>query len=88
MHFEEYGYSTRFLVGNMGTAMWIIYAYLFLGLTCLLASCIWKWLYYKLSAFLLWNGFIRLFMEVFQELALHSALNLHTIDWGSPFGAV
>ena len=35
-----------------------------------------------------WNGYIRLFMEVFQELALHSALNIHTLQWDSPFEAV
>ena len=68
--------------------MWTIYTYLILAILCLLSFCIKKKWFYKLSPYLFWNGFIRLFMEVFQEIALHSILNLLAIDWDSPFEAV
>ena len=38
-------------------------------------------LYNKLGPYLYWNGLLRLYMEMFFELALLSALNLHMANW-------
>ena len=65
MHFQNYGYDSRLVIGNMGLALYIIYLYLFLGVIILLTFCLSKKLFYTLSPLLFWNGFIRLFMEAF-----------------------
>ena len=33
---------------------------------------------------LFWNGFIRLFLEMFADMALTAALNVHTANWSHP----
>ena len=43
-------------------------------------KCI-TWLRTKIRDLLYWNGFIRLFMEMFSDVALTAALNLYTADW-------
>ena len=88
INFAQYGYDSRLFIGNMGLSLWIIYLNIFLSIICLLAFVCWKWLFKKLSPHLFWNGLIRLFIEVFQEVALIGALNLHTVEWSSSFMTV
>ena len=89
INFSNYGYDSRLFLGNMGLSLWIIYLNIFLSIICLLAFVCWKWLFRKLQPHLFWNGLIRLFIEVFQEVALIGALNLHTAEeWSSPFMTV
>ena len=40
-----------------------------------------------LKNYLFWNGFLRLYMELYQGLCLASVLNTYTAeeDWNSPF---
>ena len=42
----------------------------------------------RLSNYFLWNGLIRLYMEVFFEIALASSLNLYFVDWNTHFPSV
>ena len=35
--------------------------------------------------YLFWNGLIRMYMEIYFGMALASVLNMHTVDWESPF---
>ena len=39
-------------------------------------------------SYFFWNGFIRLFMETFFELALAAIVNIHTADWETPYRGV
>ena len=38
-----------------------------------------------LATYLFFNGLIRLYMEIYLGMALASVLNMHTVDWQSPF---
>ena len=75
------------LVANAGTSMWTVFVYL-----AMLASF---GMFYKviccrrrLANKLFWNPLIRLVAEMFLEMMMLSALNLHTVDWDSPFAFV
>ena len=41
-----------------------------------------------MGGYLYWNGFIRLSMEVYQDMLLMTIMNLMAVDWSTPFGAV
>ena len=42
-----------------------------------------KKVHMRLSALLLWNGLIRLFIELYLETALLSMYNVHNLEWPS-----
>ena len=42
----------------------------------------------KLGKSFYWNGLIRLFLELYQDLALLSFLNLYTAEWDSVYDSV
>ena len=42
----------------------------------------------KCMTYFFWNGFIRLFMETFLELALAAIINIRTADWQTSFPSV
>ena len=66
----------------------LLLLYIFFGLSNLIlrSPCISKLNSY-IGSYLFWNGFIRLYMELYAGLALSSVLNMHTgeDDWDSPF---
>lgn len=80
----------------MGFAMWVIYFNIVFCMpllaitTCLsalircgkLGACINKFRAY-LNSKLIWNGCIRLFMEVYMDTTLLAVLNAYTADWGN-----
>ena len=95
LNFQMCGYESLLFILNAGFPLYIIHAYIALVVlylilklakkifkckcTCLLKSvkCLGK--------YLLWNTLIRVFMELYQDLSLISALNMHTVTWNSPF---
>lgn len=92
LHWEETGYDSQLLINNMGMSMWVIYANLvssaFLAILacmqCLYCDCkcVQK-IRASLQTRLLWNGCIRLFMELFMDLVLTAVLNVYTAEWQS-----
>jgi hypothetical protein len=90
-NFKDCGYESTYLLPNSSFTIWILYANCALVLVWLLfkiiARCTNKfaWFIKRLSAYLFWNGPIRLFMEVFFEITFTSSLNLYVIDWDTPF---
>ena len=41
-----------------------------------------------MAKYLYFNGTIRFYMEVFFEFCLLSSINLHAVDWETPFASV
>ena len=78
--FAKYDYKSTLLIENMGQGLLMIAFYSALIFAFFL-------LYWceparrKLSHALFWNGLIRLFMELYLELALLSILNIANLDW-------
>jgi len=94
INFDQCGYGAKLLLLNISMVVWMLTVniafMLILGLTWLinrrtgkLVSC-----KGKLSGYFFWNGLIRLFMEIFFEVAFASSLNLYIVDWDTPFAAV
>ena len=64
LRFELLGYGSKFLVGNMGFALWLIIFYLFLTLVYFITykcECIRS----RLGKYLFWNPLLVLFLESF-----------------------
>lgn len=84
----------------MGVPMWLIYIYcagffflaIVVGILKLFRNSVCIRLATKarnlLEAKLIWNGSIRLFMEIYLDLALSAFLNVYTADWDSSSHAV
>jgi len=86
-NFEMVGIESTYFIMNIGFAMWVIYFNLVLMLIhaaiCKLRAryvCFNK-LYIKISTYLYWNGLIRMYMELYFDLLLFTALNIHTMQW-------
>ena len=87
--------STLFLM-NIGFALYSIYAHIlamlihaFLHIFCL--RCALKFatkLHEKLGNYLYWSGLTRYFSELFFDVTFLSILNLHMVDWDTPFHSV
>ena len=45
----------------------------------------WKKIVKSIGGILLWNGLIRLYMEMYQDLAQASVINMYTADWQTNF---
>ena len=93
-NFETVGIESKLLLANVGFALWLIYLNAILMIVHAIISvsktrrtCM-KKLQQKLGSYLYWNGLTRLYMELFFQLMLLSALNLHTAEWKSPFESV
>ena len=95
LNFSMCGYESLLFILNAGFALYIMHGYLALVVLYLLlkladwiskkkCKCLHKSVK-KLGKFLLWNSLIRLYMELYQDASLISALNMHTVDWESPF---
>ena len=92
INFEECGYESTFILHNASFTIWTLYANCVLFALWLLLKIVAKCkkiarLITKLADYLFWNGPIRLFMEVFFEVAFASALNLYVVEWDTPFFA-
>ena len=95
LNFSNCGIESEFFLLIMGLQLYIMLShfallvlYIFLGLCNLKLkwTCIAKFVTY-LGRYLFWNGFIRLYMELYQGLCVASVLNTYTAndDLNSPF---
>ena len=87
INFSTGGYESRLFIGNIGLPIWLIYFNIILTILYLLfCYCCKRYpgLAAKLKQHIHFNGQIRFFIELYFDVTLFSALNLKTIDWGSP----
>ena len=82
-----FDYDSTLFLGNAGFGLWIVWAHFVLLIVFLLTYRV-RFLRKHLGNYLLWNTLIRLFCEIYFEMLLLAALNLHTVDWDSPFSSV
>ena len=78
--------STLF-ISNIGFSKLVIMAFILvaiIGLLFYMVKRVWNWL----RPIIYWNGLIRLFLELYQDLALLSFLNLYTAEWDSVYDSV
>ena len=78
------GYDTKLMVANAGAGLWTIYVYLTLIVIFVLTYKI-RFCRRRLGNYLFWNTLVRLMSEVYLEMLMLAALNLHTIEWDNPF---
>ena len=76
------GFPLYITLGHI--ALSVLYLFLYLVNLLLKSKLLGKSLNY-LGKYLFWNGFIRLYMEIYFGMALASMLNMYTIDWQSQF---
>ena len=79
-NFEACGYEFLFMITNIGSAKWICLINVIMAIISFIVykqKCKCK---NELHVFY-WNGLIRLFMSVYQDIALLSILNLDTLEW-------
>ena len=87
-NFEQSGYEGRLLISNTGSQIWIIYIHLTLALMSNFYIMCSKSCHKSCTKKFYWNGLIRLFMEIYADVALLAALNLKVIGWESPLPSV
>ena len=80
--FGQYDYHSTLLIENMGQSLLIIALYALLVIVYVTTYCI-KSVRMRLGALLLWNGLIRLMMELYLETALLSMHNVVNLEWFS-----
>ena len=93
LSFQECGLESKFFLLNMGFPLYIILGHatlVVLYFILYLANLMLKLKYLRkfvnfLATYLFFNGLIRLYMEIYLGMALASVLNMHTVDWQSPF---
>ena len=92
--FELCKYNSTLLVSNISMVVWMFALHLscsFLYACCYFLACnkykpaLTK---SKCANYLFWNGFIRLFIETFFELALSAFVNIQTADWETSYRGV
>ena len=81
----------------MGLPLWVIYLNLafavilviltFLLTICPCCNCL-HTIRLKLKRKLIWNGLIRLFLEIYADMAMTAFLNLYTADWSTESSVV
>ena len=79
---ENMGFPLYITLGHI--ALSVLYLFLYLVNLLLKSKLLGKSLSY-FGKYLFWNGFIRLYMEIYFGMALASMLNMYTIDWQSQF---
>ena len=94
--FEICSYDSNLLLKNASRTIWIYKVHL--AMMLLMTALIWclnrtcknrcKNCKNKVMDFFYWNGLIHLFMETSFEMALVAVLNMHKVDWNTPFRAV
>ena len=75
-----YGYDSTYLTANSGSMFWFVWVHLALIILFYLGRLL-KINMRRLGRYLFWNALLRLFMELFFELALLAPLNLMEADW-------
>ena len=79
--------ESTLLISNIGSSLLVIMANILIAIMCVVlykVKRVWNWL----RPIIYWNGLIRLFLELYQDLALLSFLNLYTAEWDSVYDYV
>lgn len=87
INFESAGIESKLFTSNIGSAMFITIAYA----TGAILSLVFyknKRVWIKIRKVIYWNGILRLFLELYQDLALQSYLNIMTAEWDSVYPSV
>ena len=94
INFETAGIEAKLFLENVGLAFYIVLASIILGLLHFIlrpfrnfCDCLLK-MTKRMESFLYFNGTIRFYTEIFFDVCLQAALNLHTIEWVTPFFSV
>ena len=91
LNFEMEGMESTLLLANIGFLKWLIglnisLIVIHIILYPLRNSCrAFKWANEKIGGYLYFDGLLRLYMEIFFDIAMISCLNLYTADWDSLF---
>ena len=93
LNFQVCGIESKFFLQIMGLPLYIMHGYIALFVLYalfFLLHRVFKSKYLKkikkfIGAMLLWNGLIRLYMELYQDLSQSSVLNMYTADWQTKF---
>ena len=91
---QEQGIDTTLMVPGLGNIFYMLLGYCALATLHLLLSLVAKKIpkvdqaSSKISKFLYWNGLIRLYMEIYLDLAICALLNLKTMYWEEKLSAV
>ena len=92
LNFEMVGVESTLLLANIGFTKWLIGLNILLVLTHSIlyplrnsCSCF-KWASEKIGGYLYFDGLLRLYMEIFFDIAMIACLNLYIADWDSLFG--
>ena len=87
INFEACGIESKLIIKNIGSTFVIIMIY---ALVATMTTVFYKneriWNFF--GPIIFWNGLIRLFMELYQDLALMSFLNLKSAEWDSVYPSV
>ena len=88
---ETAGVEAKLFLQNIGPILYLIMLNILCGILYFLllparnsASCI-STVVTKMNKYLLFNGNIRFYMELFLDVGLLASLNMHTVKWSSPF---
>ena len=91
VNFEMAGTESVFLLVNIGFMIYIIYYHTLIAIVHACphkvrnTSTIAFKIHQKIGSYLYWEGFNRLYMELYFDLNFLSILNLHTADWETEF---
>ena len=87
INFAANGMESTLFISNIGSRLLVIMAYILAAFTCLVLYKV-KRVWNCLGPIIYWNGLIRLFLELYRDLALLSILNLYTAEWDSAYSSV
>ena len=92
--FESAGVESKLFLANIGLALYLIQLHVLAALVHAIlhklrnkCKCV-AVIHRKLGSYLYWEGLNRFHMELFFDLALFSVLNLHTVEWDTPYPSV
>ena len=88
LNFEECGIDSLFFLPLMGLPLYIMLVHIALSIVYLVLALINHFLrlrcldkiLMKMKSYLFWNGFLRLYMEIYQGLCVATVLNTYTAE--------
>ena len=87
INFAANGIESTLFISNIGSSLLVIIANILAAIICLVLYKV-KRVWNYLGPIIYWNGLIRLFLELYRDLALLSFLNLYTAEWDSVYSSV
>ena len=93
-NFDAAGFESQLFLENVGPTLYLTMLNVVFGVLHILLLPFRRLggfaekLVKKLELYLYFNGSFRFYMEIFLDVCLIASLNLHTVDWDSPFSSV